>query len=69
MYPITVLNTVFAQNALQSDIAQFFAHHRNSLNTLYTQRLIFNTSLENFRVGGQIPPMGTIFTNKYNDLA
>ena len=25
--------------------------------------------IENPRVGGSIPPLGTIFTSKYNDLA
>ena len=30
---------------------------------------IFTTSIENPRVGGSIPPLGTTFTNKNNGLA
>ena len=30
--------------------------------------LIYTSSIENPRVGGSIPPLDTIFTNKNNDL-
>ena len=31
-------------------------------------KLIYATSIENPRVGGSIPPLGTIFTNNNSDL-
>ena len=41
---------------------------------IYTQafdykNLIYTASIENPRVGGSIPPLGTTFTNKNNNLA
>ena len=32
-------------------------------------KIIYTTSIENPRVGGSIPPLGTIFTNNINYLA
>ena len=32
-------------------------------------KLIYATSIENPRVGGSIPPLGTIFTNNDSELA
>ena len=33
------------------------------------RHLIYTTSIENPRVGGSIPPLGTTFTNNINSLA
>jgi hypothetical protein len=38
-------------------------------NTLYTNTYNTIKWIENPRVGGSIPPLGTIFTNKNNGLA
>jgi hypothetical protein len=53
---------MFALYAAQSAITQFF------LFIFYFQYLISNASLEYSHAGGSNPPLGAIFTDKYNNI-
>ena len=46
-----------------------YTHTKNITAQAIVYKYIINTtSIENPRVGGSIPPLGTTFTNKNNDL-
>jgi hypothetical protein len=53
---------MFALYAAQSAITQF------CLFIVYFQYLISNASLEYSHAGGSNPPLGAIFTDKYNNI-
>ena len=46
----------------------FYTHQNITAQAIVYKYIIYTTSIENPRVGGSIPPLGTIFTNKNNDL-
>jgi hypothetical protein len=59
---------VFALYAAQSAITQFFDISHIGLFIFYFQYLISNASLEYSHAGGSNPPLGAIFTDKYNNI-
>ena len=46
-----------------------YAHQNIATQAIDYNYLNYTASIENPRVGGSIPPLGTTYTNKNNDLA